>query len=76
MDANTCKNYELCPIFNGMLKGMEMTSKNYRSQYCNAGSTGWNKCKRFLVKEKTGICPPNLLPNSIKSVDEIVQSMI
>lgn len=75
MNAETCKNYEKCPIFNGTLKGMEMTTKNYQSQYCNAGPSGWNNCKRYLVKEKTGKCPPNLLPNSLKTIEQIIESM-
>lgn len=75
MDANTCKNYQLCPIFNDTLKEMTTTANNYKKLYCNAGSLGWNKCKRYLVKEKTGKCPPRLLPNSSKSIEDIVLSM-
>lgn len=75
MDANTCKNYERCPIFNGTLKGMEMTAKSYRKQFCQAGVSGWNNCKRFQVNAKTGKCPAGLLPNSSKSVEDIIASM-
>ena len=75
MNTNTCKNYEKCPIYTGILKDNQVTSKSYREQYCNAGPNGWNKCKRYLIKEKTGQCPPNLLPNSLKSVEEIITSM-
>ena len=75
MDSNTCKNYEKCPIFLGTLKDKVVTSSSYKKMYCNAGPEGWNRCKRYIVKEKTGKCPPNLLPNSLKSVEEIIQTI-
>lgn len=74
-NINTCASYAKCPVFNDVLKGMDMTVKSYKRQYCEAGSEGWNKCKRFQVKQKTGQCPPNLLPNSNKSIDEIISRM-
>jgi hypothetical protein len=70
-----CKNFEKCPIYNGVLKDKTITAQGYKRQYCEAGETGWNSCKRYLVKEKTGKCPPDLLPNSYKSVDEIIAVM-
>ncbi|MBN1185255.1 MAG: hypothetical protein JXB49_23420 [Bacteroidales bacterium] len=75
MGLNTCKNYETCPIFTGRLLDKEITAKSYKAQYCNAGPAGWNNCKRYQVKEKTGKCPPDLLPNSMKSIEEIIQNM-
>jgi hypothetical protein len=71
-----CKNYEKCPIYSGVLEGKDLTAKGYRKQYCEAGVEGWQSCKRYLIKEKTGKCPPNLLPNSIKTLDEIIASMV
>lgn len=75
MDSKTCKNYAQCPIFSGALQDKEITAKSYRQQYCEAGDAGWSKCKRFQVKEKTGKCPPTLMPNSFKTIEEIIQSM-
>lgn len=72
---NTCKSYEKYPIYSGLLMGKETTAKGYKKVFCEAGEMGWNKCKRFLVKEKTGKYPPNLLPNSFKTVDDIITSM-
>ncbi len=72
---STCKNFEKCPIYNGILKDKATTSNNYRNQYCNAGEDGWLRCKRYLVKEKTGKCPPDLLPNSFKTIEEIIAAM-
>ncbi|HNX65301.1 MAG TPA: hypothetical protein PKH02_00385 [Bacteroidales bacterium] len=70
-----CKNYEKCPIYNGILKDKAMTSGFYKKQYCEAGEKGWITCKRFMVKEATGKCPPDLLPNSFKSIEDIVKEM-
>lgn len=75
METNVCKNYKACPIFTGSLQGKEITSKGYKKQYCEAGEEGWLKCKRYQVKQKTGKCPPDLLPNSFKSVEDIIASI-
>ncbi len=68
---NTCPNAEKCPIFTERLAGKEYTAKSYRVQYCEAGEENWNRCKRFMTKKKYGVCPPDLLPNSLKTVEEI-----
>lgn len=47
-----------------------MTSKAYRQYYCE--SKEYFTCKRYLVKEATGICPPDILLNSFQSVEEII----
>lgn len=72
---NVCKNFEKCPIYTGILKDKTMTSAGYKKQYCDAGEKGWLSCKRYQVKEASGKCPPDLLPNSFLSVDEIIRNM-
>ncbi|MBN1118746.1 MAG: hypothetical protein JXA77_16160 [Bacteroidales bacterium] len=74
MESLECPKTEKCPIFNGILKGTTYTEV-YKKQFCLAGEAGRNKCKRFLVATKVGKCPPNILPNSMKSVDEIIEEM-
>jgi hypothetical protein len=70
-----CANYVKCPIYSGILKEKNVASASYKKQYCEAGASGWNKCKRFQVREKCGKCPSDLLPNSFKSIEDIVASM-
>jgi hypothetical protein len=70
-----CKNFEKCPIYTGILIGKEMTSKNYKQRYCDAGEKGWLSCKRYMVKERTGKCPPDLLPNATKDIETIINEM-
>ncbi len=72
---NICKKFEKCPIYSGILVGKEFTSKSYKNQYCEAGNDGWESCKRYQVSEKNGEVPPDLLPNSKLSVDEIIEKM-
>lgn len=74
MDTNNCPKTPACPIFNGILKGTEYTEV-YQKQYCLAGEDGRKKCRRFQVATVTGKCPPNVLPNSSKTVDQIVTEM-
>ncbi len=69
----TCKNSPKCPIYSGVLKGMNFTASVYRQHYCDGGEAGWKKCKRYQVKELTGVCPENILPNSGKTVEEIAR---
>ncbi|MBN1951298.1 MAG: hypothetical protein JW801_08835 [Bacteroidales bacterium] len=74
MDAKICPKTPKCPIFNGILKGTEFT-ETYLKLYCEAGEAGRNRCRRYQVAEKVGMCPPDILPNSSKSVEEIINSM-
>lgn len=76
MEANVCKNYQNCPVFNGILHDKQFTAKSYRMQFCEAGQTGWEKCRRYQVKELTGKCPPDLLPNCIKTAEEVIKTMV
>ncbi len=76
MENQLCKNYEKCPIFNGILVGKEATTYSYKKSFCTDPSpTGWQSCKRYIVKEKTGKCPPDVLPNSNKSIEDIINNM-
>ena len=74
MEPQVCPKTPKCPIFNGILKGTEYT-ETYKKLYCEAGEQGRSKCRRFQVATAVGVCPPNVLPNSSKTVEEIVQSM-
>ncbi len=74
MEVALCPKTEKCPIFNGILKGTEYT-ETYRKLYCEAGEEGRTRCRRFQVSKEVGMCPPDILPNSSKTVEEIVAKM-
>jgi hypothetical protein len=71
MQADVCPKAVKCPIFSGILKGTEYMDV-YKRLYCEAGEAGRLRCKRFQVAQVLGLCPENVLPNSTKSVDEII----
>jgi hypothetical protein len=70
-----CKNYVNCPIYTGVLKDVNKSATNYKVYYCEGGEKGWLQCKRYIVKEKCGKCPPDLLPNSFRDIESIIISM-
>jgi hypothetical protein len=74
MEPNVCPKTPGCPIFNGILKGTQFTEV-YQSQYCLAGEEGRKRCRRFQVAAIIGKCPPNVLPNAIKTAEAIVEEM-
>jgi hypothetical protein len=74
METQICPKTPKCPIFSGVLQGTQYT-ETYKKLYCNAGSAGRLKCRRFQVAEKCGVCPPDILPNSSKTVEEILTMM-
>ena len=72
MDNSLCPKTVACPIFNGILKGTEYTEV-YKKLYCAAGEEGRKRCRRFQVAAILGSCPPNILPNSTKTAEQIVE---
>ncbi|MEJ5264727.1 MAG: hypothetical protein WHT29_05375 [Bacteroidales bacterium] len=70
-----CEYYEKCPIYSGVLVDYAVTAANYRRLYCEAGESGWSTCKRYQVRKRVGKVPADLLPNSFKTVEEIIASM-
>ena len=74
MEDTLCPKTPKCPIFNGILKGTEFTD-TYKELYCEAGEEGRNRCRRYQVALKVGMCPPDILPNSSKTVEEIIEMM-
>lgn len=74
MEAALCPKTPKCPIFNGVLKGTEYT-QTYKNLFCENGKVGRQNCRRFQVSELVGKCPPNILPNSAKSVEDIIAKM-
>ena len=66
-----CPSAESCPIFSGVLKGKEFTTAAYKMKYCESADNGHHNCRRWQVKQKIGKVPGDLLPNSLKTLDEI-----
>lgn len=75
MNTDYCPRVEKCPIFLENVLSIENAAVAYKSLYCTAGEAKYKTCKRFMVAELMGVCPRNILPNSAKSVDEIIEQM-
>ena len=74
-DSKICVKSEKCPIYTGVLRSNKLLIQTYKNLYCENGAAGRAKCKRYQVGLKAGSCPPNLLPNSTISVDEVIRRM-
>lgn len=70
---NVCSIAEKCPIFSGTLKYKLISTKVYRSQYCENGEGAWKDCRRRQFNKEFGKVPDNLLPHSTKSIEEILR---
>lgn len=75
VDNKNCEKSPKCPIYSGILQSNEILTQTYRKLFCDSGSEGKNKCKRYQVAQIMGSCPPNILPNTHLTVDEIVGKM-
>jgi len=75
MAESVCPKLEKCPIF---IKGVlfsEMTGVAYKNLYCLKDNK-YPQCKRFMVSEKMdGPIPENILPNSVLSIDELLEQI-
>jgi len=74
-DDKICVKAERCPIYSGILESKEVLIETYKSMYCENGKEGREQCKRYLVSQIEGSCPPYILPNSDLSVDTIIRLM-
>jgi hypothetical protein len=70
-----CVKAAKCPIYSGVLASNAVLIQTYKNLYCENGKTGREKCKRYQVATLAGSCPPDILPNSKLSVDDIINKM-
>lgn len=75
MNIEVCPLLEKCPIF---VKGVlynERSSRAYKNLYC-LNANKFKQCKRYMVSLViNGTVPENVLPNSVLSVDEIIEQI-
>jgi hypothetical protein len=62
-------------MYSGVLGSNAVLVQTYKSLYCEKGPEGRCKCKRYQVAALVGSCPPDILPNTQLSVDDIVRNM-
>jgi hypothetical protein len=62
-------------MYTGILASSAVLIQTYKNLYCENGKQGRDKCKRYQVSMRVGKCPPDVLPNSNLSVDDIIRKM-
>jgi hypothetical protein len=74
-DDRICEKVAKCPIYTGILEANPVLIQTYKNLYCENGKSGREKCKRYQVSSRVGYSPPDLLPNSQVSVEDIIRKM-
>jgi len=69
---NICPKVEKCPIFVNNVLTIENAAVAYKSLYCEAGEVKFSTCKRYIVSNKLGSCPQDVLPNCSRTVEDII----
>lgn len=73
MENDVCKGLEKCPIFVKGVLANDYTGVAYRNMYCLVPGK-YQECKRYLASKATGKpVPESVMPNSQKSVEEIIE---
>ncbi len=75
MDSDFCPKVEKCPIFVNNVLTIQNASVAYKTLYCQAGKARYTSCKRFQISNIAGSCPQNVMPNSAKSIEQILAEM-
>lgn len=70
-----CPKIQKCPIFVNNVLSSERAGVAYKTLYCQAGEAKFKSCKRYIVSNQAGFCPPEIMPNSSKTVDEILKKI-
>jgi hypothetical protein len=73
--SKICEKTVKCPIYTGLLASNQLLIQTFKHLYCENGEAARAKCKRYQVALKVGACPPDILPNSTLSVDDIIKRM-
>ena len=68
----TCPKIAKCPLFNGTLLKRSESEDTYKNRYCRSK---FAECKRFQISELVGKCPDFVMPNSMLTIDQIVERM-
>lgn len=71
----TCENLSKCVYGSQVFKGNEQVIEIYKILYCEAGDSKITACKRYQVIRAAGYCPSYVLPNSMSSIESILEKM-
>ncbi len=72
--SDICPKIAKCPLFNDNLLIRPESSTVYKNSYC-LDHIRHKDCMRYKVSEKLGSCPKFVMPNSMLTIEEIVERM-
>ena len=73
-DSGKCPNVVRCQVLTiqGFVESDDVKNHYYNS-YCNVDAdNGYPQCKRFQTKNALGFCPDFVFPDTIMTLDEIM----
>jgi hypothetical protein len=71
---NECPKTPKCPLFNDNLLKRAESAEVYKRGYCK-DSEKYKECMRYIVSEKVGKCADFVMPNSMLTVEQIIERM-
>jgi len=72
MTTDKCPNYKECALVNKQIDLSDDVYMGYINSYCCCNKGLWSECMRFRAKEKLSFCPDFVLPDSIMTIDEVI----
>jgi len=72
---NNCEYISKCLYGSKVFKGDEQIIRIYKNLFCEAGDSKIKSCKRYQIIRMAGYCPSNVLPNSMLSMEKIMDKM-
>ncbi|MFH2096711.1 MAG: hypothetical protein ABIJ16_13460 [Bacteroidota bacterium] len=73
MKMDICPNFENCKLVkvDGFVSD-SLKLEFYLLMYCKSSDFNWNNCKRYLTKKRWHLCPDFVMPDTMLSVEEII----
>ncbi|MCK5078436.1 MAG: hypothetical protein KAR09_00750 [Bacteroidales bacterium] len=53
----------------------EKKKEQFINEWCRKTEVVWKECKRFETKRELGFCPDFVVPDTVLSIDEIVDKI-
>jgi len=73
MENTFCPNCKMCRLVTSEEFPIDKDSKEeFLKIYCESVSENWLQCMRYVTKHNLGFCPEFVLPDTIMTLDEVM----
>jgi hypothetical protein len=73
MENDLCPNISTCRLVTtDIVVPQKDVKQQYLKEWCNKDKDIWGDCKRYNTKKVLSFCPDFVLPDTLLSVDEII----